>query len=147
MKPSALDLRQQILRAYDHQLGSQRALAALVGVSHACLEPWLRRRRTTGEMAPRRHGGGRQPRCDATALALVRQLVHEQPAATLEALWAQLQQRRGLRLSVATLCRVLQRLGRPRKTRPSRPPNVTRRGSSRPVPPTGSGRPRSRFGA
>jgi transposase len=37
MKPYSLDLRQKILRAYDHKLGSQRALAALFGVSHAFL--------------------------------------------------------------------------------------------------------------
>ncbi|SRR6266540_1749721 len=147
MKPYSLDLRQKILRAYDHKLGSQRALATLFGVSHAFLEQLLRRRRTTGEIAPRPHGGGRQSHCDATALAVVRQLVHEQPDATLEELCAQLQPRQGLRLSVATMCRVLQRLGLPRKKSPSMPPNVTRRGSSRPVPLTVSGRPRSRSGA
>jgi transposase len=147
MKPYSLDLRQKILRAYDQQLGSPRALAALFGVSHTCLEPWLRRRRTTGEIAPRPHAGGRQPRCDATALAVGRQLVHEQPDATLEELWAQLQQRQGLRLSVATMCRVLQRLGLPRKKRPSMPPNATRRGSSRPVLPPVSARPRASAGA
>ncbi len=143
MKPYSLDLRQKILRAYDQHRGSQRALAALFGVSHACLEQLLRRRRTTGEIAPRAHAGGRQPHCDAAALALVRQLVHAQPDATLAELCAQLQQRRGLRLSVATMCRVLQRLRLPRKKSPSMPPNATRRGSSRPVPPTGSGRPGS----
>jgi transposase len=143
MKPYSLDLRQKILQAYDHQLGSQRALAALFGVSHACLEQLLRRRRTTGAIAPRPHAGGRQPHCDPAALALVRQLVREQPDATLAELCAQLQQRRGLRISVATMCRVLQRLGLPRKKSPSMPRNATRRGSSRPVPPTGSGPPRS----
>ena len=147
MKPYSLDFRQKILRAYDHKLGSQRALAVLFGVSHAFLEQLLRRRRTTGEMAPRPHAGGHQPRCDPAALAVVRQLVHEQPDATLEELCAQLQQRRGLRVSVATMCRLLQRLGLPRKKSPSMPPNATRRGSSRPVPPTGSGPPCSIFGA
>ena len=143
MKPYSLDLRQKILRAYDQHLGSQRALATLFGVSHAFLEPWLRRRRTTGEIAPRPHAGGRRPCCDPAALTVVRQLVHEPPDATLEELCTQLQQRRGLRVSVATMCRILQRLGLPRKKSPSMPTNATRRGSSRPVPPTGSGPPRS----
>jgi transposase len=147
MKPYSLDLRQKILRAYDHKLGSQRALAALFGVSHACLEQLLQRRRTTGAIAPRPHGGGRQPCCDPAALALVRQLVHEQPDATLAELCAQLRQRRGLRLSVATMCRVLQRLGLPRKKSPCMPPNATHHGSSRPVRPTVSGPPRSRSNA
>ena len=120
MKPYSLDLRQKILHAYDHQRGSQRAMAALFGVSRAFFEQLLRRRRMTGEIAPRPHAGGRQPRCDPAALALVRQLVREQPDATLEELCAQLLHRRGLRLSVVTMCRVLQRLGLPRKKVPSR---------------------------
>ena len=147
MQPSSLDRRQKILLAYDQQLGSQRALAALCGVSQACLEQWLRRRRTTGAIAPRPHAGGRQPRGDPAALALVRQLVHAPPDATLEELCAQLQHRRGLRLRVASMGRVLQRLGLPRNQRPSTPPTATRRGSSRPAPPTVSGRPHSRAGA
>jgi transposase len=120
MKPYTLDLRQKILDAYDRKRGSQRALAALFGVSRAFLEQLLRRRRTTGEIAPRPHAGGRQLRCDAAALALVRQWVQEQPDATLEELCTQLERQRGLRLSVATMCRVLQRLGLPRKKGPSR---------------------------
>src|SRR5919201_1364934 len=147
MKAYSLDLRQKILRAYEQPLGSQRALAALFGVSQSFLEKLLQRQRTTGEITPRPHAGGRQPRCDAPALALVRQPVHEQPDATLEELCAQLQQRRGVRVSVATMCRVLQRLGLPRKKSRSMPPNATRRASSRPVPPTGSGPPRSSSGA
>jgi transposase len=147
MKPYTLDLRQKILEAYDRKRGSQRALAALFGVSRAFLEQLLRRRRTTGEIAPRPHAGGRQPRCDAAALALVRQWIQEQPDATLEELCAQLQRQRGLRLSVATMCRVLQRLGLPRKKRPFTPPNVTPHRSNRPVPPSNTGRPRSISGA
>jgi transposase len=95
MTPYSLDLRQKILDAYDHKRGSQRAVAALFGVSRAFLEQWLRRRRTTGDMAPRPHAGGRQPRGDLTALALVRQFVREQPEATLEERCAQLRHRRG----------------------------------------------------
>ena len=116
MNASSLDLRQKILQAYDHQRGSSRALAALFGVSPAVLEPW--RRRTTGASAPRPHAGGRQPPCAPAALPLGRHLVHEQPEATRAELCAQLQQRRGLQIRVATLCRLLKRRGLPRKQRP-----------------------------
>jgi transposase len=139
MKPYSLDLRQKILRAYDQQLGSQRALAALFGVSHAFLEQLLQRRRATGEIAPRPHGGGRQPRCDPAALGLVRHLLQEQPDATLAELCTQLQQRRGVRVSLATMSRLLKRLGLPRKKKRSMPRSVTRRASSRPAAPTVSG--------
>lgn len=147
MKPYTLDLRRKILDAYDHKRGSQRALAALFGVSRAFLEQLLRRRRTTGEIAPRPHAGGRQPRCDAAALALVRQLVRDQPDVTLAELCAQLRRQGGLRLSVATMCRVLQRLRLPRKKSPFTPPNVTRHRSNRPGPPTNPGPPPSISGA
>ena len=42
MKAYSLDLRQKILRAYDQPLGSQRALAALFGVSQSFVEKLLR---------------------------------------------------------------------------------------------------------
>jgi transposase len=67
MKVYSLDLRQKILRAYDQRLGSQRALAALFGVSQSCVEKLVRRRRTTRDIAPRPHAGGRRAICDATA--------------------------------------------------------------------------------
>ena len=85
MKAYSLDLRQKILRAYDQRLGSQRALAALFGVSQSFVEKLLRRRRTTGDIAPRPHTGGRRALCDEAALAVVRRLVHAQPDATLAA--------------------------------------------------------------
>ena len=54
MKSCAMDLREPLLQAYDHGLGSQRALAVRVGVSHAVGAKGLQQRRTTGEMAPDR---------------------------------------------------------------------------------------------
>ena len=95
MKAYSLDLREKFLRAYDERRGSQRALAALFGVSRAFVENLLRRRRTTGTIAPRPHAGGRQPSCDMAARELVARLLQEQPDATLEELCAQLGQRRG----------------------------------------------------
>jgi transposase len=142
LKPSALDLRQNIFRAYDQQLGSQRALATLFGVSHACLEQ-LRRRRTTGEIAPHPHAGGRQPRGAPAALALGRQWGHAQPDATRGKLWVQLQQPRGLRVSLATMGRLLPRLGLPRKKRRALPLSASPRVSSTPARPLASGSPGS----
>jgi transposase len=136
MQPYSLDLRQKILHAYDQHRSSQRALAALFGVSQSFLEKLLHRRRTVGEIAPRPHAGGRQPRCDAAALAFVRQVVQAQPDATLAELCAQLQQQRGLRLSVATMCRLLQRLGLPRKKSLSMRLSRKPRASSKPARPT-----------
>jgi transposase len=131
MKAYSLDLREKIVCAYDAHRGSQRALAALFGVSRAFVENLLRRRRTMGTIAPRPHAGGRQPSCDRAARELVTLIRREQPDATLEELCAQLGQRRGVWVSVPTMSRLLTRLGLPRKKNPFTPPSVTRRGSSR----------------
>jgi transposase len=131
MKPYSLDRRENILRASDAHRGSQRALAALFGVSRAVGEKLVQRRRRTGQMAPRPHAGGRQPSCDHAALAVVREVLPAHTDATLAELCARLGQRRSLGVSVATMSRLLTRLGLPRKKRHSTPPNVTRRGSSR----------------
>jgi transposase len=131
MTPYSLDLREKILRAYDAHRGSQRALAALFGVSRAFVETLVRQRRSTGQIAPRPHAGGRKPSDAHTALAVVRQAFQKHTDATLAELGERLGQRGGLRVSVSTMSRLLTRLGLPRKKSRSTPRSVTRRGSSR----------------
>ena len=125
MKAYSLDLRQKILRASDQGLGSQRAVAAFFGVSLSFVEKLLRRRRTTGDIAPRPHAGGRRPSCDEAALAQVRRLVREQPDVTLAELCERLLAERGLRVSVPTMGRLVIKLRLPRKKSRSTPANRT----------------------
>ena len=125
MKAYSLDLRQKILRASDQGLGSQRAVAAFFGVSLSFVEKLLRRRRTTGDIAPRPHAGGRRPSCDEAALAQVRRLVREQPDVTLAELCERLLAERGLRVSVPTMGRLVIKLRLPRKKSRSTPVNRT----------------------
>jgi transposase len=131
MKPYSIDLREKILGAYDQKLGSQRHLAALFGVSRSFVEKLLQRRRITGTIVPRPHAGGRQPSCDEAALEAVHQVLREQADATLEELCDRLRQRRRIGVSLATMSRLLRRLGLPRKKSHSTLPNVTPRGSKR----------------
>jgi transposase len=131
MKAYSLDLRPKILRAADQGLGSPRAIATFFGVSLSFVEKLLRRRRTTGDLAPRPHAGGRRPSCDEAALAEVRRLVHEQPDATLAELCARLFAQRGLRVSVPTMGRLILSLQLPRHKSRSTPASVTPRGHSR----------------
>ncbi len=115
MKAYSLDLRQKILRAYEQRLGSQRAIAALFGVSQSFVEKLLRRRRTTGDIAPRPHAGGRRAICNEAVLAVVRHLVQEHPDATLAELCERLLAQRGLCVSVPTMGRLVIALRLPRK--------------------------------
>jgi transposase len=143
MKAYSLDLRQKILQASEQGLGSQRAIATFFGVSLSFVEKLLRRRRTTGGIAPRPHAGGRRPICNEAALAVIRRLVHEQPDATLAELCDRLFAQRGLRVSVPTMGRLVLSLKLPRKKSRSTPASATPHGSSRRGQRTGKKSPRS----
>ena len=143
MKAYSLDLREKLLRACDQQRSSQRAIAALFGVSQSFVEKLLRRRRTSGDIAPRPHAGGRRALCDEAALAQVRQLVQAHPDATLAEFCEQLYSQQGLRVSVPTMGRLVIRLQLPRKKSRSTPASATPSGSSRRGRPTSRKSPRS----
>lgn len=128
MAAYSIDLRQKIMSAYERRLGSQRTLADVFGVSLSFVEKVLRRYRTTGELGPKPHGGGQKPQVDAAAQARIRQVVREHPDATLGELCAWLADATGVRVSMATRCRVVQRLALPRKKNRS-----TRRSATRPA--------------
>ena len=146
MATYSIDLRQKILQACARRLGSQRTLANLFGVSLSFVEKLLRRHRTTGSIAPKPHAGGQKPSLDAAA-TLVRQLVHDNTDITLEELCARVAAARGVRVSVATMCRGLQRLGLPRKKSRSTPASATLRASSKRARTTTGGSQRSTSGA
>jgi transposase len=125
MASYSIDLRQKILHACERRLGSQQTIATIFGVSLSFVEKLLRRHRTTGEIAPKPHGGGQRPRLDAAAQAKVRQLVHDQSDATLAELCTRAAETTGIRVSVPTMCRVVRRLGLPRKKSRSMRRSVT----------------------
>jgi transposase len=131
MTSYSIDLRQKILHAYERRLGSQPALADIFGVSLSFVEKLLRRHRTTGELAPKLHAGGQRSRLETAAQVQVRRLVHAQPDATLEELCTRAAEMTGIRVSVPTMCRVVRRLGLPRKKSLSTQPSATPHGSSK----------------
>lgn len=131
MASYSIDLRQKILHAYERRIGSQRVLADIFGVSLSFVEKLLRRPRTTGAIAPKPHAGGQRPRLDVAAQAQVRQLVRDQPDATLEELCTRAAEMTGIRVSVPTMCRLAQHLGLPRKKSLSMRQSATPSGSSR----------------
>jgi transposase len=131
MRPYSLDLREKILRADDEYRVSQRALAALCGVSRAFVGKLVQHRLSQGRIAPRPHAGGCKPSCDPAALAVVRQVLQEHTDATLAEPCERLGQRRGLWLSVSTMSRLFTRPRLPRKKSHSTPADRIRRGSGR----------------
>ena len=89
-------------------------------------------------MAPKPHAGGHKPRLGEAAHGALRQLVRDDPDRTWHELCTRMATETGVRVSVATRCRVLQRLGLPRKQNRSTRRSVIRSGSSRRGRTTGS---------
>ena len=143
MAAYSIDLRQKILRAWERHLGSQRSIADIFGVSLAFVEKVLRQYRATGDLAPKPHAGGQKPRLDAAAQTVVQRLMGANPDTTLAELCTGVAAQTGVRVSVPTMCRVLQRLGLPRKKSRSTRRSATPRASSKRGRTTSSGSHRS----
>lgn len=119
MKTYSVDLRERLLRAIDAGLGAGEA-ARLFGVGPATIRRW-RRRRELGTVAPMPKPGRTPKIAPADYPALAGQ-VADAPDATLVEHCAAWEARHGVRVSAATMCRLLRQLGLPlKKSRSSRP--------------------------
>src|SRR5262245_875975 len=111
MRPYSLDLRERVAAALDHGEGSWRDIARRFRVSLSFVRRLVRRRQQTGSLAPKPHGGGRSPALDPDDRQRLRQLLQDQPDATL----AELKQRLGLSCSLMAIWRALRQLKITRK--------------------------------
>src|SRR5262249_32731112 len=105
MRAYSNDLRERLVAAVDRGELSLRQIARLFSVSLSCLVRLLQRRWRTGSIQPQPHAGGPTPKLDADALRRLRELVREQPDATL----AELHDRLGVPCHLATVARALHR--------------------------------------
>lgn len=119
MAPYSVDLRQKVLQAHESDGKSQRQIAEDFHVSLSFVESFLRRVRTTGELAPKPPAGGPSSRIDERARQCLRDWLAEQSDLTLEELVERLDHPLGIRVCASRLCRVLQKLGLRRKKRHS----------------------------
>lgn len=127
MKTYSVDLRERLLRAIDAGLGVGEA-AQLFGVGPATIRRWRQRQRDTGAVAPQPKPG-RSPKIPRTDDPALIAQVAAQPDAPLAEHCAQWNATHGVQVSVATMCRRLQRLGLPlKKSRSSRASETRRRG-------------------
>src|SRR5262245_48972294 len=111
MKPYSLDLRERVVAAVDDQEGTLREIAADFRIGVSTLTAWLSQRRQTGSLAPKPHAGGKPPVVDAAHAERLRDLVQQQPDATLD----ELNQRLGLGCHRMAIFRALLRLRISRK--------------------------------
>lgn len=124
MGPYPIELRQRVVDAYRHGMGSLTEVAEQFAVSHAFVCDMVAQYQRTGSVGPGHHGGGHHklgPKGDAKLCALV----EADPDATLDELRARLRRSRRIMLTRSGIGRALQRLGLPRKKKRSMRPNRT----------------------
>ncbi|MBV8884706.1 MAG: transposase [Chroococcidiopsidaceae cyanobacterium CP_BM_RX_35] len=109
MKAYSVDLRQKIIDAHNQQEGSQRQLAKRFGVSLTFIENLLKRYRIDRTVEPRAHGGGARAKLSPEQEAVLATLVEEDNDAILTELCDRLEQRVGVRVSRATMGRLIQK--------------------------------------
>jgi transposase len=111
MTPYSQDLRQRVLDTIQRGEGSVRQIARRFLVSVSFVTRLLQLHRTTGSVEPRPHGGGNPAVLGPDDLERLRELIRQQPDATLE----ECRQRLGVSCSLMTISRALRQLGLPRK--------------------------------
>lgn len=111
MRPLSQDLRRRILDTVGRGEGSLRRIAQRFLVNVSTIVRLLKQHRATGSVEPKPHAGGRRPALGPDDLERLRELIREQPDATLD----ELRERLGVGCSLMALSRALKKLRITRK--------------------------------
>jgi transposase len=131
MRPYSTDLRERIVDAYDKAEGSLRELAARFKVAPKTVQNYLNRKRETGSVEPRPHGGGPAPKLDDAGVRELRTVVEEKNDRSLDEIANELDRRCKVRVGRSTVWRIVERLGITRKKNSTRRRGRSARGSGR----------------
>ncbi len=116
MRPYPKELRVRVVAAVEQGEYSLSEIAGLFGVGITFVKKMMRLHRAGDDLEPR-HGGGPEPSLKEPERVLLREQIADQPDASLEELQKVLAEKRQISVSLATISRVLQELGLPRKKR------------------------------
>lgn len=128
MKPYSTDLRTKIIETKNETNESTQQLADRFQVSYSFVNRLLRRYEVIKSVEPLPHGGGKPPLIDAEQLNIVEELVEEDNDATLQELSDRLQEKTGIKVSIPTMCRLVQKLNLTRKKKHFMPRKLTQKG-------------------
>src|SRR4028119_618712 len=115
MKAYSNDLRQKIVETNGRGLESIQQTATRFYVSYSFVWKLLKCYNQTGRVSPKPHGGGVKPKLNQQQLGVVAELIEQKNDATLDELVIQLEETIGVRVSRATMGRVVLKLKITRK--------------------------------
>ncbi|MDF5724514.1 MAG: transposase [Rhizonema sp. PD37] len=110
MKAYSNDLRRKIINSYLNAEGSYRELALKFDVSLSFVQTLINRYQDLGRIEPLPHGGGQKAKINANQSEILKKLVTDNNDATLEELCGLFESQTQIKVSRATMGRMLQKL-------------------------------------
>lgn len=114
------DLRRRVISAWETKEGSQRQLAQRFKVSLSFVRNLLRRYQDCGEIEARQRGGYQKPIIQDKHLNTIKSFVEEKNDLLLSELCDRFEEYTGIRVSVTTMYRAVEKLGLRVKKKPLR---------------------------
>ncbi len=118
MQAYSLDLRQRVVQAYEQGQRAISEIAEQFSVSTGFVKKMLRQWRSTGDLSPLPHGGGKPSSLSARQRQLLRRKVRGRDDISLSELQDFLREEEQVEVHVSTICRALRRLDLPLKKSP-----------------------------
>jgi transposase len=110
MKPYSVDLRQKIIDVYKEGNVSQRQLARQFRVALSFIQKLIKQYKETGNIAPKVRTKQTPTKLTDEQLQVLKELVAENPEATLQELREKLAAIAGVTISISTVHRMLRRI-------------------------------------
>ncbi len=110
MKPYSVDLRQKIIDVYQEGNISQRQLARQFRVALSFIQKLIKQYKETGNIAPKVRTKQTPTKLTDEQLQVLKELVAENPEATLQELRQKLAAIAGVTISISTVHRMLRRI-------------------------------------
>lgn len=115
MKAYSVDLRQKIVDTYFNEQISIAKVAERFCVAKSFVQKIIKQWRETGNLNPRKPSGGKQLKLSPLQIIMVGDWANEKNDITLEKIQKRLEEEENIRVSLSTICRVLQSLNLSRK--------------------------------
>lgn len=107
----SVDLRRRVIAAWENKEGSQRQLAQRFKVSLSFVRNLLRRYQDCGQIEAKQRGGYQKPTIQNEHLSIIKSFVEEKNDLLLWELCDRFEERTGIRVSITTMHRAVEKLG------------------------------------
>ena len=115
MKAYQVEFRQKIVDTYFNEKISIAKLAKRFGVAKSFVQKIIKQWRETGNLSPCKPSGGKKLKLSQSQIIMVGDWVNEKNDITLEKIKQRLEEEENTKISLSTICRVLQSLNLSRK--------------------------------